>query len=276
MGSISMDNGCMGNIVDMPGTSRTSCLSYLVLSDVHSIYMDPKAFRIALSALKQVPQSRRRVILNGDILDFEFLYEKSTTFTEKLKAKDWDFFAEEIEKEVIWYLQFEEAILEVVGSRDYIYYIEGNHEQRLRRPKFNSKIPHSYRHWTDLSALIGFEDRLWVPYKDWLAVTPDMLITHGHYCGANPLRKHYMEAKKSLLIGHTHEEGVVSFKTLGSTDKAYNNPCLCELEAPYLENGNTNWSQGFSMIHVYNGVAHTTTYSINDGVCVFGPGTVLQ
>lgn len=267
----------MGAIKEIPKDTRTSCITYLVLSDIHSIYMDKHALKLALNTLKRVPVSRRRVILNGDIMDFEFLHKKSQIFKDHIKAKDWDWFAEEIEKEILWYQQLEEAILEVVPNRDDIYYIQGNHEQRLERKEFYDKVPLNYRHWCNLQSLLNLDDDHYIKYKDWLKVG-DLYVTHGHFCGGNPLGKHFLDGiYKSVLIGHTHEVGIKSFKGMDDiTYQTYNNPCLCEVNPEYLENRNTNWDVGFTLVHVHDGKARVNIHSIKDGKVYLDDGTILK
>jgi hypothetical protein len=238
--------------------------------------MDKRAFRIALEALKSVPSSRRRVILNGDILDFEFLHNKNVDFKHNLKSKNFEFFAEELEKEYLWYYQFEEALLEVVRDKSDISFIMGNHEDRVNRNNFLPHVPHSYRHWTDVRARLGFEDRIFIPYNEWLLVG-DLHITHGMACGSNPLRTHYNKyMKKNLLIGHTHEVGIQSFSDAYGTINTYNNPCLCYTDPEYMERRPNNWDVGFTLVHEYQDKAHVQIYSLKDGIVVLSNGTVLK
>jgi len=237
--------------------------------------MDHDALRIALNALKQVPHSRRRVILNGDILDMEFLHKKNPIFVDNMKAKNFEFFAEELQKEYNWYRQFEETLLEVVRDRNDISFVMGNHEERVLRPDFYFKVPHAYRHHCEIREQLGFEDRVFVPYNDWL-VLGDLYITHGMYCGLNPLKKHYADCHNNLLIGHTHEAGIQSFRGLHQTYITYNNPCLCGTDPAYLGGRTNNWSVGFTLVHYYKGLTHPQIHTIKDGVCILSDGTVLK
>lgn len=267
----------MGTVRDIPKDGRTACITYLVLSDIHSIYMDRRALRLALKTLEKTVKSRRKIILNGDVLDFEFLHKKGQQYSDHIKAKDWDWFAEEIEKEVLWYKQFEEELLRVVRSRDDIYFIQGNHEQRLERPHFYDKVPHNYKHWCNLQELLELPDTHYIKYRDYLKVG-NLYITHGHLAGRTPLNGHFNDGiYNNVLIGHTHEVGIKAFKgTDNTTYFGYNNPCLCDTQPRYLENKNTNWSVGFTLLHVQDEITRVTIKTIEDGKVYLDDGTILR
>lgn len=278
----------MGKILDLPTPGRDERLSYLVLSDVHSLHCDSKAVNKVLSFFELVPINQRRIILLGDILDVPFIYFKSEEYKDRIGSRDWDYFLDQIEKEKVWYDDFYDKLRKLVLKDEYIYFSEGNHEQRLRRPMFISKVPYSLRHNFDLWTVIEAEKRgtPYILYNDYFRVKvgkeSPLYFTHGMYCGLNPIRKHYFKgigAKGSIIFGHTHEAGVQSFETLEQTQYGYNNPCLCGIKgdaAPeYLEGRSHNWSQGATIVNVNRNYFYVNILVIKNGELILPTGESL-
>ena len=124
----------MKKITSIPMPSTGQILTYLVLSDIHSIYADMNALDKALKMLMKVEPDNRRIILLGDILDFEFLHGKHPGFIPNVKNKEYEeYFIPLMEDECTWAEMLLGKCKEVVGSFNRIYFAEGNHEERLRR-----------------------------------------------------------------------------------------------------------------------------------------------
>lgn len=247
----------MGKVYELPRPEKGEIFSYLHFSDVHSEYVDRNALKIALKVFQFIPIKQRRIILNGDILDIKFAYQKCEKFKMHIKHFSWDeYFIPEMMKEVIWFEEFYDLLRRYVLDEKSIYYLLGNHEQRLERKGFIDKCPADLKHNFDLrSALKSDLRKLRVlNYNDWFSIKvnkqPDLHFTHGYYCGMNPIKKHFLDAHCSVMFGHTHETGIQSFKNVGETIIGYNNPCLCETSPEYLEARPQNWSVGFSIINV--------------------------
>ena len=247
----------MAKIYDLPAPSTGQRLTYLVMSDIHSLKCDPVACEKIFQAFQFVPIRERRIILLGDILDIPFLFQKDPVFKKAMRAKDWDYFLEEMQKEVVWYDEFHQRIRKLVLDDSHIKYALGNHEERLTRSYFFDHIPHSLLHNFVIEEALDAEKRglQIIDYNDWFKITtnksPILYLTHGQYCGQNPIKKHYIDSVGgggAVIFGHTHEAGMKSFKNLEHTIIGYNNPCLCGIDAEtqpkYLEGKSNNWSQG--------------------------------
>ena len=98
------------------------------------------------------------------------------------------------------------------------------------------------------------------------------MLTHGVYCGANPIKKHADVARCSVMFGHTHERGVRSFKNVDGTFMGFNNPCLCNTQPKYMEGRPHNWSVGFSTIQVTDEAFYVNQFTIHDGVLLDAHG----
>lgn len=246
-------------------------LSILVLSDIHSEFMDKDAFYTAMRFFSQTPKKRRRIFLLGDILDFEGFVTKKESYKAAKKFKDFDdYFVPEAEKEYKWFDWFLSELTKLVDP-EHIVFFEGNHEQRLRRDDFKKFLLIEYEHNFDLQKRLKLEERgiQFIAYNDWLKIstkTGDLMLTHGIYCGANPIKKHVDVARCSVMFGHTHERGVRSFKTVEGTFMGYNNPCLCGTQPNYMEGRPHNWSVGFSTIQVTDEAFWVNQFTTHNGV----------
>lgn len=254
----------------------------LHLSDVHSLICDKQALLLVLKAFAKTPLETRKIILNGDILDFKFLYQKDECFKDAIRKGNWDYFLDKLDEEIIWWEDFYALIRTYVQDPEDIYFIEGNHEERARRKQFFPKIPNDLKHNFELKNILKAEDRQMklVMYKDWLKIAPlrypPIFFTHGHYVGLNVLKKHFEELNAgAVMVGHLHEKGSRSFKRAGVTVECYLNPCLCELDAEYMENRATNWSQGASQITVSRWDWSVTQYKIVNKRLYLPNGEVL-
>jgi len=247
----------MAKIYDLPTPGKNEKITYLTISDLHSLKCDPVAMEKIFQAFQFVPIRERRIILLGDILDISFLYSKDPIFQKAMKSKDWDYFIEEATKEKIWFDEFYQRIRKLVINDEYIVFALGNHEERLTRSYFLPHIPHSLLHNFAMPDIAEAEKRKIkiIDYNDWFRITthksPKLYWTHGQYCGQNPIKKHYLDSVGgggAVIFGHTHEAGMKSFKNLEHTIICYNNPCLCgidpETQPSYLEGKSHNWSQG--------------------------------
>ena len=235
---------------------RVQTLSILVISDLHSEYMDYASLQTALRFFAITPKKRRRIFLLGDIFDMEFLVDKIEAYKRAKKAKDFDgYFVPEIEKEYAWWDWFLKKIIPLVNDYNCITFFEGNHEERLHRPRFNDFMLAEYSSMFNLPVQLRLYDLgiNYIEYNDWLKIETEqgaLALTHGIYCGANPIKKHVDVARCSVMFGHTHERGVRSFKTIDGTFMGYNNPCLCGTQPKYMAGKPHNWSVGFSTIQV--------------------------
>lgn len=233
--------------------------------------MDEAAFETALRFFEQTPKKRRRIILLGDILDLECLVSKLEAFQIAKKYKDFDgYFVPELELEYSWWFKFLERIAPLVYDYSCIWFFEGNHEERLRRPHLDKFMLAEYKHWFDLQAQLKIRQYgiNFVAYNDWALIETgagNLALTHGVYCGANPIKKHVDVARCSVMFGHTHERGARSFKTIEGTFMGFNNPCLCGTQPRYMEGRPHNWSVGFSTIQITEDAFYVNQFSTVKG-----------
>ena len=147
-------------------------------------------------------------------------------------------------------------------------FIEGNHEDRLRR--------FLWKEATDLSSLrvlnfeelmrfkeLGMEDLTYMSVLDFLGFR----IQHGWKASGGstpwPINVGRFMAQKegsSGLCGHTHRASIYCWTTSRGSHSYVENGCLCRFDlefAPF-----PNWQQAFSYGEVKNGKVHTKLVQI--------------
>lgn len=142
-----------------------------------------------------------------------------------------------------------------------IVYLEGNHETRLQRwIANNAKNVNGSLAIPDLLGLKEL-DVEWVEYGQ-THKEGKLHFVHGFWCNDLHAKKHLMEYGSSVMYGHTHRP---QFYTRGLVDGtvhgAFGMPCMCKLNAPYLNNKPSGWMQGFGAAYVMPS-GHFTPYTV--------------
>lgn len=90
------------------------------------------------------------------------------------------------------------------------------------------------------------------PYGHYVTLAENnLIVTHGFKLSsysAYTARAHLDRLGKSVIIGHTHRQGVYRNSNLRGTHGAWENGCLCRLDPEFVQF--PNWQQGFSMVSV--------------------------
>lgn len=152
-------------------------------------------------------------------------------------------------------------------------YIQGNallDEMDKRLPKDAEKFYLKGNHevWADMlleemPSLIGLiepESQLFLKERNYkiaqyneLIQIGRLFVTHGIYCGTNPIKKHIDELKSNIIFGHTHTLGMQlsSSPTREIAFSGYNIGCLCDLSPDYMKNRPNAWTHGFAVGYFY-------------------------
>ncbi len=271
----------MQKVTTFEKVENNEILSILVISDLHSEHIDLEAFGATLRFFEKTPRKQRRIFLLGDILSMDAFMSKSDAFKMAKKAKDFDgYFVPEAMKEFDWWHSLMKLLLSVVDKPEHITKFCGNHLQRLERRDFTKFMLVDYAHNFNIEKQLKIKEYgiNYIKYNDWLKIetkSGDMMLTHGVYCGANPIKKHADVAKCSVMFAHTHELGLTSFKTVNGTFIGYNNPCMCDMRPEYMEGKPHNWSIGFSTIQVTSKKFYVHQHQIIDGEIIDACGNKI-
>lgn len=97
-------------------------------------------------------------------------------------------------------------------------------------------------------------------------------LTHGIYCGTNPIKKHLDELKVNIMFGHTHQLGMM-FSSSPAREIAfsgYNTGCLSDLSPDYMKNRPHAWTHGFAIVYLYpNGYFDVNLIRIINGRFIY-------
>lgn len=178
-------------IIDL-NTGRT----FLLLPDIHIPYHDKSALKAALAVGKSYDCDT--IILLGDTMDCHMLSthkKMKGAFDMKYELKETKKFLKELRKDF---------------SRADIYYLEGNHEQRLSRHLSEHSPALEDLDAISIASLLNLKEEFDIEYRktgDFITCG-DLTFIHGHemrgLAGINPSRKLYLKSKCSVICGHMH------------------------------------------------------------------------
>lgn len=210
----------------------------LILNDIHIPYHSIEAVNLAIAY--GVHEDVDTILLNGDILDFYQISEH-----EKNPAKV------SIKIEIELAKEFFLSLRNAFPTQD-IYFISGNHENRLRRFLWkHAKQIFDLDHvkLDELLCLKAFD----IKYLEHLSVVfwGKLLIEHGDKLrgsgGVNPARTLLLKFKRSVVCGHFHRTSMAnSVVYQGDTHMAWSVGSLCELNPDYLPVN--EWNHGFAIV----------------------------
>lgn len=222
--------------------------NYFIAGDWHSHHCHEESVSILFQIAEQFKKSSRKLIINGDFIDAEFLMERKKEFKEWIKRGDGieEYFLPKSEEELSWANDMLDQIGRIFPET---IYIEGNHDWRYRWFMKN-KSPHAYRPNFDLSKQLSLKKRgiKLVQYNDWLDIGR-LSVTHGMFHGSSCTKRHYeASGGRSVVFSHVHKFECRPFMSRGETRQSWSLPAMCHLNPEYLKNTETSWSNGFGII----------------------------
>lgn len=237
----------------------------LIFSDIHIPYQDDNAVNVVFNYGKYYKPNK--VIINGDLLDFYRLSHFDQTPERR------DSFPEEVEKGK----EFLRKVRKTFKDSD-IYFLEGNHENRLQRYLW-SKAPEFYGlESLDLKNMLEFEKlkikHVQVDGDYWAKDTGhlkigDLIVMHGdsRLNGASTSKYSGYSAKNTMMgiqssvaMGHVHRLALIHHRTPYGQLVGIEGGCLSQIP------GNANWQQGFVTFETYRGKnVNYRIHQINEG-----------
>jgi metallophosphoesterase superfamily enzyme len=211
-------------------TNRTS----VSLSDIHFGCEDEAALRLATEFIEQ--EKPDLVVLNGDIID---AYDASSFLKNPTKE---GLITEELRKAK----EFIAHLRQVLKHNAKIIYIEGNHEDRLRRNLWSSPLLAKLCPEISLNTLLDLPKFKvqHIPYGQHYT-DAGVVYTHGHKVSKNVGMDNIISYGSSGTSGHTHRLNSVN-KRMGSTVYTWvESGCLCDLSPSYIH-GIADWHHGFT------------------------------
>lgn len=213
----------------------------LIVSDAHRPFHDQRAWDLMMEVGRDLkPQN---IVSIGDFADF---YSVSSHSKDPSRVNQLDKELEDVKGGL--------DELEALDAEDYDY-IEGNHEDRLKR-YLQDKAPELFG-VMDTASLLDLNNRGWrfTPYKDFIEIGKVHYTHDVGVAGRNAVYKALEKFMHSVVTGHTHRlqyvvEGTATgesklsamFGWLGDASK---------VDYMHRVNVNTNWALGFGVGYMH-------------------------
>lgn len=207
-----------------------------VASDFHVPYHDEKAVATFVNYCREVQPNM--IVINGDLVDMYMLSRFA-------KGEGRNPMSEiEEAREIL-------ATLRQYTKAD-IYYVIGNHEQRLEKTIL-TKAPELASLIEDVFSIFKL-DEIGVKGVGTITVNDNFVFKHGTLLGNKSGLSAIKEMENAYLsgaTGHTHRLAKYIARKAGRKFVWLETGCLCSMEPEYMLN--PNWQQGFAMIQFENG-----------------------
>lgn len=207
-----------------------------VASDFHVPYHDKKAVATFINYCREVQPDM--IVINGDLVDMYMLSRFA-------KGEGRNPMSEiEEAREILANLRQD--------TKADIYYVIGNHEQRLEKTIL-AKAPELASLIEDVFSIFKL-DEIGVKGVGTITVNDNFVFKHGTLLGSKSGLSAIKEMENAYLsgaTGHTHRLAKYIARKAGRKFVWLETGCLCSMEPEYMLN--PNWQQGFAMVQFENG-----------------------
>ena len=223
------------NVIDIEANLENGTV--VIASDIHIPFQDDAAVRSFVKYCKE--KQPEVVVLNGDVLDMFML----SRFTKGEGRNPLE--------EMTMCQGFLDSLRKAVPNAD-IYYVIGNHENRLEKYVLN-KAPELASLIEDVFTIIKTSD---YKVRGCASVTfnDNFVCKHGTLLGNKSglsAIKEMENAYMSGATGHTHRRCKYIARKSGRKFVWLETGCLCSLNPEYMIN--PNWQAGFAQLEFRNG-----------------------
>ncbi len=232
----------------------------VVANDFHFTFHDKGAVGLFLRFVLDNPPDQ--IIINGDLHDFYKLskFDKDPNRIESLQ------------KEIDVVTGFLDNLC-ICASGAKIFFIEGNHEHRLRKYMWRKAEALASLKCLELPELLKLNElRIkHIPYGEGVTVGK-IFVYHGTIVrqdSSYTAKAEFLKNGCSGMSGHTHRDGKYVKRNRAGQFAWWENFCMCKLDPEYVD-GIANWSQGFSLIHSVGSKQYVEQIHINKGSYVYG------
>lgn len=205
-----------------------------IASDFHVPFQDKKAVGAFITYCKEVQPII--IVINGDLVDMYMLSKFA-------KGEGRNPMAEiEEAREILGQLR------DACPSSN-IFYVIGNHEQRLEKTIL-TKAPELASLIEDIFSIFKLED-IGVIGCGSLTLNDNVVFKHGTLLGNKSGLSAIKEMENAYLsgaTGHTHRLAKYIARKAGRKFIWLETGCLCSMEPEYMLN--PNWQQGFAMMQI--------------------------
>ena len=229
------------------------------LSDIHL------PFEINLSGIMKYIKDFKpdQIILGGDIIDAHNTFGIDGWTADKVQSDGIPAFTRDVKL-----LRSLLSSLRKAAPKAILVYLEGNHEERYRRPL--ARYAELLKGKFDLVKESGFNGK-WIPYGDYDSFykVGDCLFTHGTiYPDAHAKKMAMAYLPNKVVYGHIHD--FQSYTTHNGDPRkpgryALTSGCLCGRLPDYKKGQPNKWLNGFISWVSINGCTTPTPHIIENG-----------
>ena len=242
----------------------------LVLSDLHGVFLDNKAWNIVLEIIRN--NSFDEIVLNGDILDFPFISKHDRKLFEVPVLQN---YSEVLEIEFT-----KKGILQPLreaAPKSKIVFRLGNHEERLTQGKYTvaaERLAKLFKHYNsaELDEMLDLKsfDIEYDPteVRDYFGLFE---VVHGLSLAKTAPRNNINMYMGSGTSGHSHRLNSTYIRNKKSPYVWVESGCLRTIEnVEYLNTAMVaDWMQGFVTVTFDNELFFSKTHPIVNGSCEF-------
>ena len=225
--------------------NAASAKRVMFLPDIHVPYQDEAALKIVYDFRKDFKP--HRTVIMGDMISADqvsgFKNDEETGLDEEYQiANHW--------------------LDKLTAEKD--FFIEGNHEERLRRAGLVKPTLRKI-----LSPVLNLQLKKrkikFVPfdnnYKKGTVQFGKLIALHGWWAPDHAAKKHAV-TYGCCVFGHTHRHQTYQPAHAFEKNTGFNIGCLCRLDMPWQEtSGPRGWTQGFAFAYFFKG-GHFSFYDV--------------
>lgn len=208
----------------------------ILAQDFHFPFQDLRLIALFLGFVAR--EEPGQIILPGDILD---CYKISRFDKDPNRKLD-------LQGEIDECYNFLVDLREAAGPDCDIVYLEGNHEQRLRKYLWSKAPELASLNCLTVDGLLEL-DSLDIKYQESIDIGK-FHIYHGSLVrqeAGYTAKAEFIKNGCSGMTGHTHRDAKYTRRNRGGHHVWYENFCMCDLDAEYID-GIANWTQGWSVM----------------------------
>ncbi len=238
----------------MSKKNKPTIIKIVQINDAHVPFHDEKTFSVIYKFLEYFKP--HQLVIPGDFVDFYELSCFDKNPKRKLSLQD------EIDKSY----QILKTLKELVNE---IHFIQGNHEERLR--KFLWKNPElSSLKCLEIDKLLNL-DLLKINFYEHEYVYKSLSFTHGEVArkySSYTARAEHDNYGSNRSIGHTHRLGSYFKTDKRGTTSCYEGGCTCILNPEYIS-GTPNWQQAITIFYFRDNMFFAQQIPIHNNQFIF-------
>jgi len=242
----------------------------ILFGDTHYPFHDEAALGVVKQIIKDV---RPNIVVNmGDLIDAW----QVSTFLKDPRQRD------SLQQDIDDSIALLADIQSVIPSRCQLYYLEGNHEERLSRAICRMKedareiaglrVFQQVVNWEQILKEAGMRRWQFIPMaiQSQISIIPRMVIKHGTIVSkwsAATAAREWQKYSKSGASGHTHRLGNFYHRDLNGTHCWVETGCTCDLNPTYTLD--PDWHHGCVVLTYTDDWFNVETVYIEDGTGVW-------